>query len=297
LDQKKVSILILTWNKLQFTKRCLKFLENNTTYRNLEVIIVDNGSKDGTKEFLEKYNGLKGKDFKYILNRSNLGYAAGVNQGVKECKGDYILLLNNDVYVLKNWLQSMVRIAENDEKVSIVGAKLIYPKTKRIQHAGIVFIRKIEPLHIYKNCSLIDPKVNDKRYVDAVTGACMLIKKELIDEIGFFDENYKYGGFEDTDFCLKARRAGKKILYSPKSIAIHDERVTSSQIRGYYKIFNQNYKTFLKNWSNILDNYNDDSLPTSFKLKMYFIFGFIKFVPKRFEFDIKKRLTQILSVH
>ncbi|MFX1296279.1 MAG: glycosyltransferase family 2 protein [Promethearchaeota archaeon] len=296
MSQKKVSVLIITWNKLEFTKKCLKFLEANTNYPNLEVIIVDNDSNDGTRVFLEEIKSSNNQKYKVILNSTNLGYAIGVNQGIKKSVGKYILLLNNDVYVLKNWLIQMIKVVEKEEKIAIVGAKLVYPKTTRIQHAGIIFIRKLEPLHIYKNCLIVDPNVNKERYVDAVTGACMLIKREVMDKVGFFDENFRFGGFEDTDFCLRCRIRGYKIVYTPKSIAFHDERVTSSQIINYHRIFRYNYKIFLKKWSKILEKYNDCSLLALFKLKMYFIYGIFKIIPNRFEFLIKKWLTSFLRV-
>ncbi|MHA1648597.1 MAG: glycosyltransferase family 2 protein [Candidatus Helarchaeota archaeon] len=296
MEPKKVSILILTWNKLEYTRKCLEYLEKNTKYPDWEVIFIDNGSKDGTQKFLKEIRSSDTKKYRIILNNSNVGYARGVNQGIKIANGEYILLLNNDVYVFKNWLTSMVNIIEKNNSNAIIGAKLIYPETKRIQHAGIIFLRKIEPLHIYKNSSLRNPEVNKIRYVDAVTGACMLIRRKIFDEIGFFDEKFKFGGYEDTDFCLRTRVRGYNIIYSPKSVAYHDERITSSQISNYYAIFNYNRNFFLKKWTKVLAKYNDSSLKTSFKLKMYLIYGIFKIVPKRLEFTIKKWLTKFLSV-
>ncbi len=297
MNQNKVSIIILTWNKLAYTKKCLKFLEKNIDYLDWEIIIIDNGSNDGTKVFLKELSKKFGKSLKIILNSENLGYAAGVNQGIRISEGKYVLLLNNDVYILKNWLKSLINAIETSKECAIVGAKLIYPETCRIQHAGIVFIRKIEPLHIFKNCKMSDIEVNKLRFVDAVTGACMLIRRELFDEIGLFDENYKYGGFEDTDFCLRARIKGYKIIFSPKTIGIHDERVTTAQIGNYYKIFKRNYRVFSDKWARVLKKYNDTSLSSFFKLKMYFIYGLFKIIPKRLEFFIKKRLTTLFGVY
>jgi len=296
MSQKKVSIVILTWNKLDITKKCLKYLEKNTENENLEIIIVDNGSKDGTQQFLKELESSNPNKYKIILNSANLGYAKGVNQGIKISTGRYILLLNNDIYVLKNWLNPMINILEEKEQVAIVGAKLIYPKTSRVQHAGIVFLRKIEPLHIYKNCSLKDPKINKFRFVDGVTGACMLIKREIFEKIGLFDEGFKPIYFEDTDFCLRCRIRGHKIAFSQKSIAIHDERISSSQFNNYNKIFKNNYEYFLNKWAKILDKYNDISLRTSFKVKIYIIYGIFKTIPKKIEFIVKKWLSTLFSV-
>jgi len=296
MGYKKVSIVILTWNKLEFTKRCLQYLEKNTNYPRWELIIVDNGSTDGTRDFLKHLKKVSEKKYRIIFNRLNLGYAKGVNQGIREAKGEYVLLLNNDVYVLKNWLKKMVELLERDQKNMIVGAKLIYPKTRRIQHAGIVFVRQIEHLHINKNSSLNNPAVNQVRYLDAVTGACMLIRQQLFNEIGFFDEQYRYGGFEDVDFCLRTRIRGFKILYSPLSLALHEEKITTAQLRNYTLISKHNYKIFQKKWKKILNRYNDDSLHILFRLKMYLIYGLFKLVPKNLELLIKKWLTSILEV-
>jgi len=296
MSPKKVSIVVLTWNKLNYTKKCFNFLKRNTKYANWEVIVVDNGSTDGTIDYLKEKKRSEGEKYKIILNSKNLGYAGGVNQGIKAAHGDYILLLNNDVYVWENWLTNMVDTIEGEEEISVVGARLIYPQNNRIQHAGIAFIRKIEPLHIYKNSSINNPNVNEVRSVDAVTGACMLIKREIIDEIGFFDERFKFGGFEDTDFCLRSRIKGYKIIYLPTSVAFHDERISSSQIHNYYIVFKKNYKLFMKKWGRILDKYNDEALSISFKLKMYLIYGIFKLIPKRLEFSVKKWLSSIFQV-
>ena len=88
MGYKKASIIILSWNKLRFTKRCLKFLEKNTNYPNWEVIIVDNGSEDGTPDFLKELSETEGNKYKIILNSFNVGYAAGVNQGIRAAEGD-----------------------------------------------------------------------------------------------------------------------------------------------------------------------------------------------------------------
>lgn len=296
LGYKKVSIIILTWNKLETTKKCLNFLEKNTNYPNWEAIIVDNGSNDGTQTFLKHSTKGRNPQFRLILNSRNKGYASGVNQGIRAADGEYILLLNNDVYVLKNWLVSMVETLEKNEKNGIIGAKLIYPSTGRIQHAGIVLLRKTEPLHLYKNSFPDNPKANELRYYNAVTGACMLIRKNIFKEIGLFDEQFKYGGFEDIDFCLRCRIHGFKVVYSPRSIAFHDESISSSQIKNFYKIFKQNHNLFLNKWSSLFERYNDSTLPISFKFKMYLIYGFFRFIPTQFIPSIKRWVTQFVSV-
>ena len=190
----------------------------------------------------------------------------------------------------------MVETLEKDEKNAIIGAKLIYPNTGRIQHAGVILLRKIESLHLYKNCPPDHPKVNEPRYFDAVTGACMLIRQAIFEEVGLFDERFRFGGFEDIDFCLRCRIRGYKIIYSPTSISLHDESVSSSQIENYSKIFKQNHKLFLKKWGPLFKRYNDATLPISFKLKIYLIYGIFKFIPNKFVISIKKWLTAFLSV-
>ena len=213
------------------------------------VVIVDNGSSDGTIEYLEKLRETYPKDISIIKNNSNLGYARGCNIGAKGVINGYLLFLNNDVNVCPNWLQNMIYCMKKENNRAIVGAKLLYPETRRIQHAGVVIEPNGHPDHQYRNFKSDHPKVNIERSYPAVTGACLLIKTETFRAIKGFDEQYILGSFEDVDLCLKVYHLGYKIIYCPTAVGIHYEKASSHQIPNYNsKIVPMNLGKFLKKW-------------------------------------------------
>ncbi len=115
----KTSIIILTYNELELTKKCLASIERYTDKDKIELIIVDNGSSDGTREYISNL-----PDVKVILNEKNLGFAKGCNQGIEAAGGENLLFLNNDTMVTKNWLTSMLRVLYHSEKAGMVGQQL-----------------------------------------------------------------------------------------------------------------------------------------------------------------------------
>ena len=244
-----MTIIILTWNKLEFTKKCLEHLNKNTSYENWDVIIVDNGSKDGTVSYLDLKKEKFPKIVTIVKNKTNLGFAKGCNQGAKLVKGEYILFLNNDVFVYPKWLQNMVKCLEKDDTRAIVGAKLLYPQTKKIQHAGVIILPHGYPTHQCRNFPHDHPKVNVERLFPAVTAACLLIKTEIFWGVGGFDERFGIGSYEDVDLCLKVQKKGYKIVYCPTSVGIHYERTSCNQIPDFdRKISAINEQKFLDKW-------------------------------------------------
>ncbi|MEM2618953.1 MAG: glycosyltransferase family 2 protein [Candidatus Hadarchaeales archaeon] len=215
---KLVSIIILNFNKKDLLQKCLDSIKRNTSYTNYEVIVVDNGSSDGSQAMIERrYYWVK-----LIKNEKNLGFAKANNIGIKAARGDYILLLNNDTIIAqKDWLNNMVAAAEGDPRIGIVGCRLIGPDGT-IQHAGGWFdIRGTG--HYVKDVDVITE-------VDYVTGAALLIKREVIDKIGLLDEKFSPLYYEDTDWCARCRKAGYKVVYTPKSTIIHVGSSTASQL-------------------------------------------------------------------
>lgn len=233
------SIIIPVFNKVEYTRDCLIALSENTDGENYEVIIVDNASSDGTREFLACLEG----DITILTNEKNPGFAKACNQGAGIAKGRYLLFLNNDTIPQKRWLGEMLKVIDHDKGIAIVGSKLVYPDTGLIQHAGIVFGDIKEPYHIYKNLPAEHPAVNRLEEFQAVTAACMLIDKKVFLDAGMFDEMY-INGYEDIDLCLKVRELGYKILYSPSSILCHAEFTSE----GRTDCQNHNLDLFLKRW-------------------------------------------------
>jgi len=230
-----VSIVVVNWNGKHFLNKCLTSIANNTDYSDYEIIVVDNGSIDGSIELVKK----KFSDVRLIENHKNLGFSKGNNIGVRNSKGVYILILNNDTEVIdKNWLNNAINLFETDEKIGVIGCKLIYPNGK-LQHAGgkINFLNPHFSSHIGigKNPEAIN--YNKFFDVDYVTAAAMFIKKEVIEKIGLFDEILSPAYYEDSDFCIRAKKAGYKVIYAPNIKLIHYE----SQTKKLHKSDFMNY--------------------------------------------------------
>jgi GT2 family glycosyltransferase len=193
-----VSIVIAVFNKVEFTRQCLDRLWRNTPRAlSWEVIIVDNGSVDGTETYLSGPNDFPGR-VRYHRNPTNLGFARANNIGAGLSAARYLLFLNNDTLVQPKWLDDMVAIADGDPRVGIVGIKQLFPYTNRIHHTGIIFTEHRIPQHIYPHTDADLPQVNKQREYQAVTGSCLLIPRELFHRCGGFDEHY-VNGYEDVD--------------------------------------------------------------------------------------------------
>lgn len=234
-----VSIIIPVFNQWPYTEKCLKSIQQYTTYPH-EIIIIDNGSKDETVKELTGNSAIK-----LLTNPHNLGFARACNQGAKIARGELLLFLNNDTIVTPDWLRSMVNLL-TDSKIGVVGNKLLFPDTNRIQHAG-VFLQNKLPGHIYYNQPGNFSESNIKKIYPAVTGACLLTRKILFLEVGGFDETY-INGYEDVDYCLKIWEKGYKVIYCPDSIIYH----YGSTSTGRHLLEKQNLACFLEKWKNKL---------------------------------------------
>ena len=233
------SIVIPVLNRLELTRQCLIHLAQVTHGLGYEVIVVDNASTDGTPEFLTALGG----DVQIIRNNENLGFAKACNQGAHAARGRYLVFLNNDTIPLDGWLNALVCEVERDLEVSVVGSKLLYPNGT-IQHAGVAFSRNwFSPYHIYMGFPAYAPMVNRRREFQAVTAACMLVRREIFDAVGGFDEGY-VNGFEDADLCLKIRERGGRIVYQPQSVLYHLE----SQTPGRKAKDRENLELLIKRW-------------------------------------------------
>lgn len=219
----KVSIIIPVFNKVEFTRKCLEAIIKNTPRELYEVIIIDNASTDGTRDFLKCLEG----DVKIITNEKNLGFARACNQGARMASTDYLLFLNNDTEPKKGWLEPLLNILTQDNSVGAVGGKLLFPDGT-IQHAGVVIFndQKLpDPLvarHIYYGQPMDIAEANQLHQYQALTAACLLIRKSAFNEAGGFDENY-WNGYEDVDLCFKLQEKGWKLVYQPESVIIHHE--------------------------------------------------------------------------
>ena len=258
-DKIQVSIIIPVYNKFEYTIRCLeKIYANTNEHFCYEIIVVDNGSTDKTKENLTKLSQ-EIKNLIYLPNDENLKFAKACNIGAINASGEYLVFLNNDTEPKPGWLTYAIQRLQSDPEIGIVGSKLLYPDNT-IQHCGIEFFEhetdayQFWPLHRHIRSSADLPEANKSEVVDAVTGACLFISKKLFDEVNGFDESYGMY-FEDLDLNFKVRKAGYKIFYEPKSIVIHYEGVSSSNQIEIDKLNRKAARIFFSKWSQDLFKY------------------------------------------
>lgn len=219
-----VSLLIPMRDRAKLTAQCLKSIEEKSTHRPYEIVIVDNGSVEPeTLEFLRSLSS----PCRVLRYDAPFNYSAINNFAARHVQGEYLIFLNNDTEVISpDWVEAMVEHAQRPE-VGAVGARLIYP-SGLIQHAGVFIMgtRGAVAGHAFKGLPADDPGylgfTEIVRNVSAVTGACMAIRREVFEQAGGFDEGFEVA-FGDVDLCLRIREQGYVILYTPHATLYHHE--------------------------------------------------------------------------
>ena len=243
--KKPITIIMLTWNGLEYTRECLRTLQARTPLGgDCRVFVVDNGSTDGTIEFLETLDWIT-----LIKNGRNLGYAGGNNVGMRAAppESDLVLINNDMVFIQDGWLQLMQAAAHSAPDVGIVGCRLLMPNGLLL-HAGTYmptdsFIGQ----QIGSNEKDIN-QYNTNREVEGVVFACAYIRRELIDQIGLLDEAYS-SYFEDTDYCLQARKQGYKTLCAGQVTVVHHENVSHKvNVYDFSGTRAASRRTFIRKW-------------------------------------------------
>ena len=211
-----VSIIISVFGQLEYTKRCLDQLEKTLLGKiSYEVLIVDDGSTDGTKEFLLTLPF----PYRVFFNEKNKGYAKNNNYAAREAKGEFICFLNNDVFVQGNWLLPMIEVFQTKKMVGMVGNVQRLANSIKYDHMGVVFAPQANPRH-YGQGFLYRPFKGKVKKWSAVTAACCVITLELFEAVGGFDEDY-LNGCEDVDLCLKISERGKVNYVVHDSVVFH----------------------------------------------------------------------------
>jgi len=211
-----VSVIIVNWNGKGFLEKCIPSLQNQT-YPKFELIVVDNNSKDGSTEYLkEAFPSL----VKVIHNPTNSGFAGGCNIGIRAAKGEFIATLNNDTVVDKYWIEELVKAANSDSKVGMCASKIyLFHNPKLIDSVGIFIYRDGTPRGRGRLEEDID-QYETQEEVLLPTACGALYRKDMLDEIGLFDEGY-FMYIEDVDLGLRGRLAGWKCFYVPTAIVYH----------------------------------------------------------------------------
>jgi O-antigen biosynthesis protein len=254
-DKPQVSIIIPTKDNAKLLQACIASIQTKSSYKNYEIIIVDNNSK---KEETTIYlNTLKHKVLSYPqpFNFSSIN-----NLAVTNAKGEHIIFLNDDTQVIsQDWIERMLEHSVKPN-VGAVGALLLYPNNT-IQHAGVLIGVGGVAIHAFEGLKKENPGykglVQQVRECSAVTGACLMIKKSLFEQVGGFDENFAYS-FNDVDICLRLREKGYTIIYTPYAVLYHHGTSTRPYTEDEKEI-----AYFVKRWHDLIlkgDPYYDQTL-------------------------------------
>jgi len=235
----KASVIVLSWNGMDYLEDCLNAVLSQD-YPDFEVIVVDNGSTDGSADFVAQHF----PRVRLICNERNLGFAAGNNVGLRAAVGDVLVLLNQDTVVRTGWLTALVK-ALKDKAVGVAGCKILYPDGKTIQHAGGWIEWPLGVPHHYGRGEQDTGQWDVPRPVEYVTGAAMAFRRDVLERVGFLDEEFWPGYFEDTDFCLRARKVGYEIWYTPDAVLTHVESASYTSQVSMWQAHHQGRMRFL----------------------------------------------------
>jgi GT2 family glycosyltransferase len=255
-----LSIIIVTWNSQKFIRNCLDSILISTGNLSLEIIVVDNDSSDETAKIVEQFY----PQVNLIQNKKNLGYAKANNQGIEESRGEYILLLNPDTQVLEDALSLMYEFMEENPKIGALGPKLLNPD-KSVQASCREFPTFSTLIWEFSGLSRFFPKSKifgrwrigyfdfDKpREVDQPMGSCLMLRRETLDDVGIFDENFGMF-FNDVDLCFRIKKRGWKIYFYPEPQVIHFKGASTRKAKAkmiwlshlaFYKFFKKHKTGF-----------------------------------------------------
>ncbi|MGO1043855.1 glycosyltransferase [Clostridioides difficile] len=239
-DIKFTSIIILTYNQIEYTKLCIESIRKFTPKDKYEIIIIDNNSSDGTVEWLKSQT-----DIKSVYNDKNLGFPKGCNQGIELAKGENILLLNNDIIVTPNWLYNLNKALWSQDNISAVGP--ITNACSYYQQINVDY-KSIEDMFIFAQ-KINKSNISSWKYRVKLVGFCMLIKKAVLDKIGTLDELFTPGNFEDDDLSFRMLEAGYKLLLCEDTFIHHFGSVSFKENRNKYTdIMDINRRKFKIKW-------------------------------------------------
>lgn len=234
------SIIVINWNGAAFLERCLQALLDQTSLQD-EIMVVDNDSTDNSVELVRSHFA----GVKLYCNERNLGYAGGANVGLRAAQGEMLILLNPDVQVHTGWLSALKEVL-GDKRVGVAGCKLYYPGNEIIQHAGGIINFPLALADHYGYRQRDAGQWDQEREVDYVTGAALALRRDLLDEVGLFDEEFAPAYYEESDFCFRVREAGYQVLYVPRATATHHEHAAlGEQSDRYFGYFHRNRLRFV----------------------------------------------------
>jgi GT2 family glycosyltransferase/tetratricopeptide (TPR) repeat protein/2-polyprenyl-3-methyl-5-hydroxy-6-metoxy-1,4-benzoquinol methylase len=234
------SIILVTYNQLAYTPQCLESLRRHTPEAH-EIIVVDNGSTDGTVEYLRAQT-----DIRCIELATNLGFPAAANLGIEAAQGDNLLLLNNDTVVTPDWLKRLLGVLHSDPRIGIVG-----PCSNHVSGEQEVPVNYEEDLTCLDEFArhFCRSRAGVTVDTDRLVGFCMLFRREVRNAIGLLDEQFGIGNFEDDDYCLRAMQAGYRLVIVGDAFVHHFGRRTfDGSGVDFAGLMKRNEQIFLAKW-------------------------------------------------
>lgn len=234
-----LSVIILNYNTKEVTKNCLASIDSLKTKLNLQIILVDNASTDGSVEMLENFQFSNNKtwqasNFQTIRNKKNLGFSKGNNSGRKYVNSDTVLFLNSDTLVHENSFDLPFDYLQSDEEVGAITVKTILPNgeydtdMRRRFPTPLISLARFTGFSSPYSYAEVSPETLHE--IDVAQGAYLMVKKRVLDQVGWFDEDYFLDG-EDIDLCWKIKEAGYKIIYFPDSYITHIKKASKNADR------------------------------------------------------------------
>lgn len=235
------SIIIPTYNQAKYLKSCIESISEHTDLP-YEIIIVDNGSTDETERYLKQV----GTEVRYKILADNHGFAGAVNIGLMMSKGTTLLLLNNDTLVTPNWLDNMLACLNSDDRVGMVGPVTNYISgDQRIDVPYTDISDMLEFARLYN-----EPNSAKWARTDRLTGFCLLFKRELLEKVGYLDEGYAIGNFEDDDLNVRVRLMGYSLAIAKDSFIHHFGSVSMKAVQSFEHVNDRNMRFYMDKWGN-----------------------------------------------
>lgn len=241
----KVSIVVVTYNNLDFTRACLESLVAHSQYEHVEIIVVDNASSDGSPAFLSEWVA-NGKNRKLILNDDNRGFAAANNQGLHMASGEYLVLLNNDTYVTPGWLRTLVRHLQRDRTIGLIG-----PVTNNIGNEAKIDISYADMEEMLPKAAAYTRRHVGQTYpLRTAAFFCVMMPRTTFSSVGPLDEIFGRGFFEDDDYCRRIEQVGLRIACADDVFIHHHLSASFNKLKQQdrQKLFEDNKKVYEAKW-------------------------------------------------
>ncbi|HKF43735.1 MAG TPA: glycosyltransferase [Thermoanaerobaculia bacterium] len=241
----KVSVAVVTYGNLEMNRKCLEAIYSRTLWPNFEVLVVDNGSTDGTPEFLRSVQAAY-PNLSVTLNSFNAGFAAAANLALEKASGDYLVLLNNDTVVSRGWLAALVRHLATNPEIGIVG-----PATNAIGNEAMVAAAytDVEQMPAWAE-EWVRRHADEVFEIPMLAMFCVAMRREVFEKVGPLDERFGVGMFEDDDYSLRVRKAGYRVACARDSFVHHWMKAAFRKIpaREYQVLFETNRRIFEEKW-------------------------------------------------